>query len=420
MNQRGRIYNVCALILLALLLCDRDAYGSSAAIRNDEIKNAYTNGDYKSTITLLEQDIARLKESASKEKRFNFFDLYRKYIFLAYIHAWKLHDPDTALKTFREVSGLRRSFTEAERFPPFELMYIAEIHESRNNLAEARDAYQTLLTELGKLQEKEHDDISSMITGDVVNLIKYQIDGINLKDPSTDAPPLLNRIRLSSGFHLQMAALSARFVVATAEYDFKAAQKTGLAGYIEQSPSNLSSMVLNYALVLTASASSVDESDEKALKAFLAKYPDSYYSLFLRYYFYKYYQENRMPEKSEGLLEEIEKIAVTRHIEITTGPDERFSSPEKTWDTFRNALSTGDIDTVMECYVPGTSMERRVFSLMNKDQLRQMSEEMGDIERVTGNEKRAEYRIKRTFGEKNVSFPMNFVNMDGEWRMYEF
>ena len=193
-----------------------------------------------------------------------------------------------------------------------------------------------------------------------------------------------------------------------------------MTSYIKQSPANLSAMILNYALVLTSAAGSVDEDDEKALNAFLSKYPDSYYSIFLRYYFYKFYKENGMPEKGKGLLKEIQNIAEKRGMVIITGPDKRFSSPEKTWEVYRNALSEGDVDTVMECYVSGIYKERRIFNFLTKDQLKQMAEDMGNIERITGNEHRAEYRIMQKYKDKEVAFHINFANIDGEWRMYEF
>jgi hypothetical protein len=97
-------------------------------------------------------------------------------------------------------------------------------------------------------------------------------------------------------------------------------------------------MILNYALILAASAGSVDESSERAMQAYLLQYPESYYSLKLRYLFYKYYRESQQTDKAENLRRELEKIGSKRGIELIVAPDKRFSSPEQTWETFRRAL----------------------------------------------------------------------------------
>ncbi len=398
-----------------------ESYGSSTAKVDQEIKNAYIKGDYITTAKLLEDEITQLKEKASEGKRRNFFDLYRKNILLAYIYAWKLNKSEAALTEYQKVIELRQSLLKINKAPPFEFLYIAEIYEMKNDLSKAREYYQTLLNELIAFQEKENDDVSIIMTNDLINIIKYQIDGINLKAPVAEKrAPLLKRIKLSSQLTPKIAMFFAPLVVVVAEYDFSVVRKTDLVSYIKQSPSNVSSMILNYAFVLNASADSVDESAEKAMEAYLLKYPDSYYSLALRYLFYKFYKENEQAEKGEQLVKELEKIAKKRGIEIIIGPDKRFSSPEKTWNVYRNALISGDIDTAMECYVPGIWKERKVFTLLGKEKTKQMGEEMGEIERITGNENRAKYRIKQKYGGQDVSFHINFVNIDGEWKMYEF
>ena len=79
-------------------------------------------------------------------------------------------------------------------------------------------------------------------------------------------------------------------------------------------------MILNYALILAASAGTVDESSEKAMEAYLSKYPESYYSLQLRYLFYKFYKESGQTKKAEKLAKELDKIGSKRGIELIIGP----------------------------------------------------------------------------------------------------
>ncbi len=179
-------------------------------------------------------------------------------------------------------------------------------------------------------------------------------------------------------------------------------------------------MILNSALVLNAAASSVTESSERAFEAYLLKYPDSYYSLSLRYMFYKFYKESEQYEKAEKLLKEIETVGRKRGIELITGSDKRFSSPEKTWETYKNALIAGDMDTVMECYAPGRRKHKKVFEVLGKEKLKEIGGEIGKLEKVSAGKNEAEYMIIRKENDKEFAYEIHFYNLDGEWKMQEF
>jgi tetratricopeptide (TPR) repeat protein len=398
----------------------------NAAILEQEIKESYINSDYKKTTKLLEQQVNQLTEKASKGERISFSDLYRKMLFLAHIYAWKLNKPDSALTKYQKVNALRQSSEEIKKSPPFEFLYTAEIYEMKKDFSKAREYYQDFLKELAVIQEKENDDISILMGDELTKFVKYQIDGINLKDKTTEKlKPLLPKLKLSSS--LTSSALYpflTVILVPTAEYDFAIASKTYLADYIKQSPTNLNSVILNYMLIVNASASSVDESSEKAIEAYLLKYPESYHSLLLGYMFYKFYKENEQYEKAEKLLRELKKIARKRGIEIVTDPDKRFSSPENTWDIYKKAFIEGDIETVKECYVPGGGVTIKAFREIGKEQMKEIGETMGNIQKITGNEESAKYRIKKKEKfkdkEEDITYYIYFQNIDGEWKMQAF
>jgi hypothetical protein len=210
------------------------------------------------------------------------------------------------------------------------------------------------------------------------------------------------------------------FLVPTTQYDFSLLEKVDFAHTIKQSPTDLASMIQNYALVLAASASSVNESSERVMEAYLLKYPESYYSLSLRYLFYKFYKENEQFKKAERMANEIENIAKKRWMEIIIGPDKRFSSPEKTWEIYRNAMKAGDIDTVMECYVPGIWKEREIFTVLGKEKMKEIGKDLRDIEKISAGDQEAEYHILRKQKGKEISYGIRFHNIDGEWKMSEF
>jgi hypothetical protein len=199
------------------------------------------------------------------------------------------------------------------------------------------------------------------------------------------------------------------------------AMKSDLTTYIKQSPYNIASESMNFMLALSASASTIDETSEKAMNAYLSKYPDSYYSLILGSAFYKYYKENGIVDKERALLKELQKIAKKRRMELVLGPDSRFSSPEKTFDIYKKALIEGNVEGIAECYVLGEDIKmKQLFSAIGKEKTREIGSEMGAIQRITGNEQTTKYRILRKENGQDITYYIIFYNIDGEWKMEPF
>ena len=385
-----------------------------------EIKKSYMASDYVTAAKLLEQQIKQIKERSLKGENVNSSDLYMKYLFLAQIYMRRLNQPDVALSRYLEANELRKSSDEMKKLPPVEFLYVADIYERKNDFSKAMEYYQNLLKEFASFSEKEADELTIIIAEDLTKFVKYQIDGLNMNTlPTKEYKPLLKKLKLSSQYN-QLTPFLAMFLVATTQYDFSLLEKVDFAHTIKQSPTDLASMIQNYALVLAASASSVNESSERVMEAYLLKYPESYYSLSLRYLFYKFYKENEQTKKARRMARELESIAKKRGMEIIIGPDKRFSSPEKTWETYQNAMKAGDIDTVMECYVQGTWKEREIFTLLGKEKMKEIGKDLRDIEKISAGDKEAEYHILRKEKGKEYSFGIHFHNIDGEWKMSEF
>jgi tetratricopeptide (TPR) repeat protein len=385
-----------------------------------EIKKSYMASDYVTTAKLLEQQVKQIRERTLKGESINLPDLYMKYFFLAQVYMRKLNKPDEALSKYLEANELRKTSKEMNKFPSLEFLYVGEIYERKNNFSKAIAYYQNLLKEFASLWEKEPDTVSIIMAEDLTKFVKYQIDGLNLKTlPIKEYKPLLKKLKLSSQYN-QLTPFLAMSLVPTTQYDFSLFEKVDFAHTIKQSPTDLASMIQNYALVLAASASSVNESSERAMEAYLSKYPESYYSLSLRYLFYKFYKENEQIRKAERMARELEGIAKKRGMEIIIGPDKRFSSPEKTWETYRNAMKAGDIDTVMECYVQGIWKEREIFTLLGKEKMKEIGKDLRDIEKISAGDREAEYHILRKQKGEEISYGIYFHNIDGEWKMREF
>jgi hypothetical protein len=407
-------------IFTILCLINFPCLSNSAPI-DQEISKAYTASEYGTAIRLLEQLIEEQRERLSKGEKVEFQKLYKQYLLLAHIYAWRLNKPDVALLKYQELTEWKKLYPPPSKFPTFELLYIAEIYEARKDWVKAREYYQYLLNELADFSEKENDDVSILMSEELIKFVKYQIDGLQLKTRTEKGrKPLLTRLKLSSQLTHPITPFLVLVFVPGAEYLFSQDKPVDLVSKIQQSPSDLSSMILNYAFILAASASTVDEASEKAMEAYLKKYPESYYSLKLRYLFYKFYKESGQNKKAEKLAKELEKIGRKREIELILEPDKRFSSPEKTWETYRNALIAGDIDLTLECYVPGQWQHKKVFTLLGNEKVKELGREMGEIKKIAAGENRAKYMIKRKQKGTEITYWIYFQNIDGEWKIQEF
>jgi tetratricopeptide (TPR) repeat protein len=391
---------------------------------NQDIAKAYSASDYATVAKLLEQQIESSQGKASQDQGIDEPDLSGKYLFLGHIQAWRLNNLEKGLAIFEEVLKLKPSskdLTENKRLPPTPLMFIAEIYEAKKDHVKARENYQRALAELVAYLDKESEDLSVILAEDLIKLTRYQVDGINLKMVSSlRQKPLLKKLKLTSQLSHQIAAFSALGLSPTAGYDFSMIQEENLVDHIRRSPPDIGSMASNYALVLNISAGSVTKMSERAMEAYLSKYPEGYYSLSLRYLFYKFYKASGQLKKAGALLKDLEKIGKKRGMELIVGPDKRFSSPEKTWRTYRSALIEGNLELAMECYLPGRIGPRKVFEHLGREKMKEIGKSMGDIHKVESGEAMAEYMIIRKEKGQEISYGIYFHNRDGEWKMQEF
>jgi hypothetical protein len=406
------------MVLLPFLISSSLSY---SATMDQEVTKSYIASDFVTAANRLEQQIKEQKLRDSKAERGEYSSLYMNYLVLCHLYAWRLNKPDVALLKYQELNELMRFYKSPSKLARLELLYIAEIYEVKNDYPKARENYEYLLKELADMAEREDDDLSILISDDLIKFVKYQIDGLRLKAKTEKRDkPLLTKLKLSSQMTHHFFPLLAIGLAPAVGYIVSSGKSIDLVDWIKQSPPDLSSMIQNHALILATSAGTVDESSEKAMEAYLSKYPESYYSLQLRYLFYKFYRESGQKQKAEKLAKDLEKIGRKRGMELIIGPDKRFSSPEKTWETYMNTLAAGDIDLAMECYIPRRSEHREVFKALGRDKMKEIARSMGKIHKVKAGETTAEYMIIRKENGKEFSYDLRFHNIDGEWKMEEF
>jgi len=402
-------------LLFVLLFTPGMSFRCSAENIDQEIESSYISSGFATSAKLLEQKISQLEAKLTPGHRSTLLDIYMSKLLLAHIYAWKLQEIDKALEIYKELIQLNKN--GKRKMPALELLYTAELYAVKNNLQEAEKYYHLFMKDLSELKEREHDDVSIMFADELLKFTKYQVDNIRLK---IGGEHLLKKLKLSSALPPNMALFFSMALAPAARYETLAGVNIDLSTYIQQSTANISSMAFDYGLLLQAAGGSVDKSSEEAMKAYLSKYPESYFSLSLRYLFFKFYQESGQKKKADMILAELESIARKRGMELIVNPEKRFSSPEKTWEAYRQALMAGDLDLALECHVPNNNKYEQIFKLMGKDKLKKMAEEMNPIGKIMLEDMSAKYRITRNEKGNEITYYIYFSNINGEWKIVQY
>ena len=124
----------------------------------------------------------------------------------------------------------------------------------------------------------------------------------------------------------------------------------------------------------------------------------------------KYLQFMQIMLKEEYGIEDISKIGK---------PNPRFSSPEKTWKVYKQALIKGDLSLAEKCHMP-KSRHIEMYKKLGKKETKKAALAMKNIERISGDDKIAKYRILRDIEGKEITFYIYFTKLFGEWRIKQF
>ncbi len=431
--MRGLSFNIFAMVFFLIFQTQGQAAGAtsnndlSGSDRYDiekKIRNSYVDGDYATTVKLLETQAVWARNQLHLKERGDAVHWFKNQLFLAYLHGWKLHQPDQALAIYQGLLDLRSSSAQMNMYPPVAYLYLGEIYETRKDFDKALDCYRNGLDAFQQYREKQGDEFSRMISDELMNIAKYRIDGVQLKSGRA-YQPLLGKIRSASNpgklFALQMLF----FVLAPAAHeDLAIAGKTDLPALIRQSTPCFASEVTNAFLILNASSSSIDESAEQALNIYLSQYPDGYFAFILGAAFYENYRQNAMVKKEKALLRQLQNAAANRNIELVLGPqatDKRFASPEKTWKTFQQAMQEGDSETAANCFASNASGQmRQMFSAMGPKAMKEEGASLGAGKMISAKAQWAQMSVTKTQDGVETSFDVVFHNIDGEWKMEEF
>ena len=126
----------------------------------------------------------------------------------------------------------------------------------------------------------------------------------------------------------------------------------------------------------------------------------------------KKYQEHHRWIK-QGL-----KFAESINIDMVLGPDWRFSSPEKTWQSFIASIKKGDIDAIEACFSHDSGLLQRNSFLKSKKQLDEIaSDRMQLNQKIHEEENYVEYKFQRIVKGKVKIYDISFSHLFGEWKI---
>lgn len=103
----------------------------------------------------------------------------------------------------------------------------------------------------------------------------------------------------------------------------------------------------------------------------------------------------------------------------TWKPNPEYSTPERTWAHYQQALSGGDFDAAQQCHIPGVKLID-VYKQMGKEVTREIVSNMRPLQKISGDGKRATYRLLRQEDGRDISYMVNFSNMFGEWKIERY
>ena len=130
---------------------------------------------------------------------------------------------------------------------------------------------------------------------------------------------------------------------------------------------------------------------------------------------------NISPEKLKELIEYLKRESGIDDIESIEKTDNRFSSPEKTWELYRSSFLSGDIDLANKCLMPEYREKHdAIRKAIGDDNMKRKVEEMRSIEKVIEEDGIAKYRIKREIKGQDITFYIYFINVFGNWKISEY
>jgi hypothetical protein len=102
-------------------------------------------------------------------------------------------------------------------------------------------------------------------------------------------------------------------------------------------------------------------------------------------------------------------------------PDPRFASPDMTWNLYKESLVKGDLESVLQCLSPNYALiQQQIFQPLGKEGMKKIGLEMRPIQKVKQDKETAKYRIRKNEKGKEITYYIQFINIEGNWKIDAF
>lgn len=106
---------------------------------------------------------------------------------------------------------------------------------------------------------------------------------------------------------------------------------------------------------------------------------------------------------------------------IGNPPDPRFSSPEKTFQLYKDSLIKGDLELALNCLtIKHAKRQKETFKALGQEAMKKIGEDMQPIQKIKRDEQVAKYRIRRNQNGQEVTYYIYFANIFGNWKIDQF
>ncbi len=134
--------------------------------------------------------------------------------------------------------------------------------------------------------------------------------------------------------------------------------------------------------------------------------------------------EGLTPLKVNYLIEYYEKLYGIDDLSKWS-PKPIYSTPEKTWEVYQEALINGTIERATSCFSPDqVKKQKQILETLGREQMKKIAQNMFPIEKIQVDSHQAKYRIKKIESiqgnEKEITCYIYFTNILGEWKIVKY
>jgi hypothetical protein len=107
--------------------------------------------------------------------------------------------------------------------------------------------------------------------------------------------------------------------------------------------------------------------------------------------------------------------------ETAKKPDSRFSSPERTWDTYKQALIAGDFELAESCLTPDFAKKHiEILKALGNEIIKKIALGYQPIQKIVQDDHSAKYRLRqKEIDGAEETYPIYFGNIFGNWKIVQ-